>query len=257
MKTHRWQDIKNRGGRISAERMAEIEADVAAEVSTFRALREELGLTQADLAKLANMTQGEVSRFEQREDHRISNLRDMVEALGGKLEVTAVLGDKRYVSMSDCRSRARSMHAAAQDLRCGERGPLVVRSVQRRQRFVPLRFFASMPHSPSSWATPRSRASRTTCERVNRSAPPPTRAARGASSASQRSRSSGGSRTAVSALAMVQLASLMRSGARAGSRAKRRSMVVRFQPFSPREGCPSASSCAAILRMLRPSARSS
>lgn len=91
----RWQDIKNRGGRISAERMAAIEADVAAELRTFRALREELGLTQADLAKLTNMTQSEVSRFEQRDDHRLSNLREMVEALGGKLEVTAVLGDRR------------------------------------------------------------------------------------------------------------------------------------------------------------------
>lgn len=95
MKTHRWQDIKSRGGRISAETMAKIEAEVAEEVRTYRALREALGLTQADVAKLANMTQSEVSRFEQRDDHRISNLREMVEALGGKLEVTAVLGDKR------------------------------------------------------------------------------------------------------------------------------------------------------------------
>ncbi len=95
MKTHRWQDIKNRRGRISETRVASIQAEVAAELSAFRALREELGLTQADVAKLANMTQGEVSRFEQRADHLMSSARQMVEALGGRLEVTAVIGERR------------------------------------------------------------------------------------------------------------------------------------------------------------------
>ena len=97
MKTHRWQDIKNRGGKITPERMAAIEADVADQLGAYRRLREALGLTQADVAKLANMTQSEVSRFEQRDDHRISNLREMVEALGSKLEVTAVVGNKRVL----------------------------------------------------------------------------------------------------------------------------------------------------------------
>jgi hypothetical protein len=32
---------------------------------------------------------------ETREDHRIGRMREMVEALGGKLEVIAVLGEKR------------------------------------------------------------------------------------------------------------------------------------------------------------------
>ena len=61
----------------------------------MRKLREALGLTQADLAKLANMTQSEVSRFEKRDEHRLSSLREMVEALGGELEVVAVVGGKR------------------------------------------------------------------------------------------------------------------------------------------------------------------
>ncbi len=95
MGVHKWRDIRNASGKISAERLAKIDAEVAEEVRSMRALREALGLTQADFAKLTNMTQGEVSRFERRDDHKISNVREMVEALGGELEVVAVLRGKR------------------------------------------------------------------------------------------------------------------------------------------------------------------
>ena len=39
-------------------------------------------------------TQGEVSRFEQRSDHRIGRMREMVEAVGGKLKVVAIVDGK-------------------------------------------------------------------------------------------------------------------------------------------------------------------
>lgn len=58
MTTHRWRDIRNRSGRISQEQMASIESEVAEEVRYYR------------------------------------RLHDMVEALGGKVEVT---GDKRLL----------------------------------------------------------------------------------------------------------------------------------------------------------------
>jgi DNA-binding transcriptional regulator YiaG len=95
VKTHRWRDIRDAGGKVSQKRLAEIDAAVAEEASSFRELREALGITQTELAKLANMTQSEVSKFETREDHRIERMREMIEALGGKLEVIAVLGEKR------------------------------------------------------------------------------------------------------------------------------------------------------------------
>jgi predicted transcriptional regulator len=94
MPTHKWSDVRKRG-KLSAQQLAKIDADVAEEIRSMRALREALGLTQADMAKLANMTQGEVSRFENRDDHKISSVREMVEALGGELEVIAVLRGKR------------------------------------------------------------------------------------------------------------------------------------------------------------------
>ena len=48
----------------------------------------------------AEMTQSELSRLESRTDHLTSTLRRYVEALGGKLEVTAVFGGRR-VKLTD------------------------------------------------------------------------------------------------------------------------------------------------------------
>ena len=61
----------------------------------LRALRESVGKTQSELALEANMTQSELSRLEHRKNHLLSTLRRYVRALGGDVEVVAVLGDKR------------------------------------------------------------------------------------------------------------------------------------------------------------------
>jgi DNA-binding Xre family transcriptional regulator len=88
VKLHRWKDIRSAGGKVSQERLAEFDAAVAEGVRSFRELCEALGITQTDLANLANMTQSvKIIRLER--------IREMVEALGGKLEVFAVLLDKR------------------------------------------------------------------------------------------------------------------------------------------------------------------
>jgi hypothetical protein len=42
------------------------------------------------------MDQGQLSRLERQDDMRVSTLCRCVEALGGKLEVAVVLGDKRF-----------------------------------------------------------------------------------------------------------------------------------------------------------------
>jgi predicted transcriptional regulator len=62
---------------------------------TLRELRQGLEITQAELADAAEMTQSELSRLENRADHRISTLRRYVEALGGQIEITAVIGNRR------------------------------------------------------------------------------------------------------------------------------------------------------------------
>jgi transcriptional regulator with XRE-family HTH domain len=63
---------------------------------TLRELREHLGLTQVDVSAAAEMTQSELSKAERREDHTVSMLRRIVEALGGELEMTACFGEKRF-----------------------------------------------------------------------------------------------------------------------------------------------------------------
>ena len=62
---------------------------------SLRELRELAGSTQNEVAGELEMDQGQLSRFERQDDRLLSTLRRYVEALGGELEVTAVLGDKR------------------------------------------------------------------------------------------------------------------------------------------------------------------
>ncbi len=83
--------------RNDPARAARIRQRVAEELVTLTLadLRKELGLTQVEAAELLSMTQGQVSQLESRRDHLLSTLRRHIEALGGHLEVTAVVGDKR------------------------------------------------------------------------------------------------------------------------------------------------------------------
>lgn len=95
MKLQKWSDIRRR--KLSEGELAEIDKRVSADVleMNLTALRESLGVTQVQMAAAAEMTQSEVSKLEKRNDHLVSTLRRAVRALGGELEVTAVVGDKR------------------------------------------------------------------------------------------------------------------------------------------------------------------
>ena len=95
-----WKSLKQT--RLSSEARARVQARVqkALEERTLKALRQDLALTQAEVGSAAAMTQSELSRLEGREDHLTSTLKRYVEALGGKLEVTAVFG-KRRVKLTD------------------------------------------------------------------------------------------------------------------------------------------------------------
>jgi DNA-binding XRE family transcriptional regulator len=93
MKT--WSDIKAR--KMSPERIARIRREAQGELRalTLRQLREEAGKTQVEMAEIADLTQSALSRIERREDNPIEALRRYVEALGGELEVVAIIGNKR------------------------------------------------------------------------------------------------------------------------------------------------------------------
>ncbi|HEY4156734.1 MAG TPA: helix-turn-helix transcriptional regulator [Polyangiaceae bacterium] len=91
----KWADIKAR--KMSTERVERVRQEAKDELRalTLRQLREEAGKTQVEIAELAELTQSALSRIERREDNPIEALRSYVEALGGELEVVAVLGNKR------------------------------------------------------------------------------------------------------------------------------------------------------------------
>ncbi len=79
-------------GRPDA-RTPEVETELSG--MSLADLRRELGVTQVEMAAAAEMTQGQLSNTERREDHLVSTLRRCVRALGGELEIIAVIGDKR------------------------------------------------------------------------------------------------------------------------------------------------------------------
>ena len=95
MKLHRWQDVKNRHLSPDRQEASRQWAERETLDMNLRALRELTGKTQTEMAELAEMTQGELSKTERREDHLLSTLRRYVKALGGELEVLAVFDDKQ------------------------------------------------------------------------------------------------------------------------------------------------------------------
>jgi len=72
-----------RKARVAA-RVAELKAEMA--LAELRQAREQ---TQQDLARSLKVNQPAVAKLEKRADMYVSNLRRYVEALGGKLEITA------------------------------------------------------------------------------------------------------------------------------------------------------------------------
>jgi predicted XRE-type DNA-binding protein len=95
MGSQKWSEIKDL--RMTSERRERLDREVKAELLSMelRELRELAGVTQDDVAEAGKMTQPQVSKIENQGDLLLSTLRRYVEALGGKLEVVAVLGNKR------------------------------------------------------------------------------------------------------------------------------------------------------------------
>jgi transcriptional regulator with XRE-family HTH domain len=95
MNVKKWSEI--RAKKFSPDELRQIDGEVETELieMDLRALREAVGLTQEELAQRVEITQSQLSKLERREDHRISTLRRYVQALGGTLEICAVVDGKR------------------------------------------------------------------------------------------------------------------------------------------------------------------
>jgi transcriptional regulator with XRE-family HTH domain len=93
--TRTWKSVK--AARLGPTEALRVKARAERELRalTLKELRQELAVTQSALAGQAAMTQSELSRLESRADHRVSSLRRYVEALGGEIEITALIGGRR------------------------------------------------------------------------------------------------------------------------------------------------------------------
>lgn len=96
MKLHKWRDV--RAQRFTPEQLAVIDREAAAELleMDLRELRELVGITQAELAEKMDLNQATVSKLERDQiETRVATLKRAVEALGGELELTAIIKGQR------------------------------------------------------------------------------------------------------------------------------------------------------------------
>ncbi len=95
-------------GDLPAKERAEIEVrarELIAEELSIRDLRKSVGKTQRQLANRLKVGQEAISKIEARADIRVSTLRNVVQALGGELELIVRLPGRRTVRLRE-KSRA-------------------------------------------------------------------------------------------------------------------------------------------------------
>lgn len=69
-------------------------AKLHAELVSLEQLREGLGITQEELAKLLDVQQPAISKLVRRPDMKISTLRDLIAAMGGELQISVAFADR-------------------------------------------------------------------------------------------------------------------------------------------------------------------
>ena len=97
--------------KMSPEARKRVEEKAGAEYRelALSQLREAQDLTQVELAKKLGIDQGAVSKIERRTDMYLSTLRNVIAAMGGKLELTAHFpsGDAHVVTFRSTERRPR------------------------------------------------------------------------------------------------------------------------------------------------------
>jgi transcriptional regulator with XRE-family HTH domain len=90
-----------------ARARSEAKAQIMFEEMALDELREALRLTQESLAQTLHVNQAAISKVERRSDMLISTLRKIIEAMGGELEIRAILpaGTVRIDQFEEVRER--------------------------------------------------------------------------------------------------------------------------------------------------------
>lgn len=93
-KARNWSELK---GRMSREAQARVNARVrkTLEGMPLAEIRKAVGLTQVEIASALGQGQGSVSKIENEADMYLSTLRKYIEAMGGKLRLTATFASGR------------------------------------------------------------------------------------------------------------------------------------------------------------------
>lgn len=89
--------------KLPAARKRKIEkraAELIAEEMTLRELRKARQQSQEEIARSLHVKQAEVSKMERRTDVYVSTLRNYVEAMGGRLEITVTFPDRSPVRIN-------------------------------------------------------------------------------------------------------------------------------------------------------------
>jgi transcriptional regulator with XRE-family HTH domain len=89
----KWSQIKGRAAPETLEAAARKKEALLASME-LNELRLSLGVTQEELAERLGRRQATVSQMERRTDMHISTLKEVVEALGGELVITAHFPDR-------------------------------------------------------------------------------------------------------------------------------------------------------------------
>ena len=82
---------------FAPERIKRIEEGAARDIAEYKSLqkiRQELGITQVELASKLEVSQNNVSTLEKRTDIKLSTLKSYLEALGGELVISAKFPDQ-------------------------------------------------------------------------------------------------------------------------------------------------------------------
>lgn len=95
---NKWDNLKR---RMSPAARARVDARVRETLGTMplAEIRKAIGMTQVDLAEKLDVAQSSVSKIENAADMYLTTLRKYVEALGGKLHLTAVFPGGRQVEI--------------------------------------------------------------------------------------------------------------------------------------------------------------
>ncbi|MBX9770323.1 MAG: helix-turn-helix domain-containing protein [Candidatus Obscuribacterales bacterium] len=75
-------------------------AELISEEMTLRELRKARQQSQNEIARVLHVKQAEVSKMERRTDVYVSTLRNYVEAMGGRLEITVTFPDRLPVRIN-------------------------------------------------------------------------------------------------------------------------------------------------------------